>query len=117
MIVDWIVEPDGRATFEQIERKDGVVPWKDDPFDKVVREWIATLRYEPEQLAGQPVRTRASVPVQFKLGHSGFSRGAYKQELQDRANQSPECQLAASKLQQGLQPVAVDSPFKLLNAG
>lgn len=117
LVIDWIVEPDGRATLERIERKDGVVSRKNDSFYRVVREWVATLRYEPEELAGQPVRTRVSVPVQFELGSAGFSRGAYKRELQERASQSPECQVAASKLQQGLQPVAVDSPFKLLNAG
>lgn len=117
MVVNWIVEPDGRATFERIERKDDVVPRRADPFDKAVRDWVATLRYEPEQLAGQPVRTRVSVPVEFKLGTGGFSRKAYKKELQEQANQSPECQMAASKLQQGLQPVAVDSPFMLINAG
>lgn len=117
MVVDWIVEPDGRATLERIERKDGIVSRKYDPFFRVMREWVATLRYEPEELAGQPVRTRVSVPVQFELDSGGFSRSAYKRELQERVNQSPECQVAASKLQQGLQPVAVDSPFKLLNAG
>lgn len=117
MVVHWIVEPNGRVTFERIERRDGIVTRRSDSFDKVVREWVATLRYEPEQLAGRPVRTRVSVPVEFRLDPGGFSRGAYRKELQERASQSPECQMAASKLPQGLQPVAVDSPFKLINAG
>jgi len=115
MVVKWIVEPDGRATLEQIERTDGAKVKRIDPFDKPIREWVASLRYEPEQLAGVPVRTRVTVPVSFTM--DGPDAGTYKQQLVEQAKQSPECQLAASKLLDGLQPVAVDSPFKLLTSG
>lgn len=114
LIVHWIVEPNGTATLERTERTDGVVLRKGDSFEIAIRDWIRTLRYEPEELAGERVRTRVTVPVDFRL-HS--SSGAIKRELRERAEQSPECQMAASKLTQGLQPVAVDSPFKVLNAG
>ena len=116
MVVKWIVEADGRATLEQIERSDGAKVKRIDHFDKPIREWVASLRYDPEELAGKAVRTRVVVPVTFSIGDAKGA-GTFKQQLVERAKQSPECQLAASKLLDGLQPVAVDSPFKLLKSG
>lgn len=113
--VTWIVEPDGRATLENILREDRPVTRKSDPFQRVVREWVASLRYEPEELAGRRLRTRVSVPVEFRL--DARSAGATREQLLEQASQSTECRMAASKLQQGLQPVAVDSPFKRDDAG
>jgi len=116
LVVKWIVETNGRATLEQVERTDGAKVRRIDPFEKAIREWVTTLRYEPEQLDGKAVRTRVTVPVTFMAG-GAKGPTAFKQELIEQARQSPECQLADSRLPGGLQPVAVDSPFKLLTSG
>lgn len=116
MVVQWIVEADGRVTLERIERTDEAKARRTDPFDKTIREWVARLRYQPEELAGKAVRTRIEVPVTFTMG-GARSAGALKKELLENATQSPECRMAASKMVEGLHPVSVDSPFKLLTSG
>lgn len=115
IVVTWIVEPDGRATLEKIERGDRPTARKNDPFHRVVREWVATLRYDPEELSGRKLRTRVSVPVEFRLG--AHSAGATRQQRLEKAIQSAECQSASKNLPEGLQPVALDSPFKRDDAG
>ncbi|MCY7354378.1 MAG: energy transducer TonB [Lysobacter sp.] len=116
LLVRWVAETDGRATLERVERTDKAKVGRTDIFEKAIREWVASLRYEPEYLAGKPVRTRVEVPVNFMMSGARTS-GAIKRELLEHAAQSPERSLAASKVVDGLQPVAVDSPFKLLTSG
>jgi len=104
MAVKWIVEPDGRATLERVERTDGAKVGRVDPFEKTIREWVATLRYEPEQFSGHSVRTRVTTTVSFTVG-DGSGPATHKQALIEKARQSPECQLADARLPTGLQPV------------
>lgn len=112
LMVHWIVEPDGNVTLESIERKDGVVLRKGDSFDRSIRDWVRRLRFDPERLAGQPVRTRMSMPVEYSLDGNP---GAIKRELQETARRSRECRMAAFQAE-GLQPIALDSPVKVVDA-
>lgn len=111
LLVHWIVEPDGNVTLENIERKDGIVLRKGDSFYSSIRDWVRRLRFDPEQLAGKAVRTRMSVPVEYSLE---VRPGAMKRELQENARRSRECRMAAFEAE-GPQPVALDSPVKILD--
>lgn len=113
LVAHWIVETDGRATLERVESNHGPTPRKNDPFYKAIAEWLAQLRYEPEEFAGHPVRTRMTVPVPFTISPHRSNPTADRQERMDQICQSSECQLAASKLHQGAQPIAMDSPFNV----
>lgn len=115
LAVHYIVETDGHVSLERIDYLDGTKGRRYD-FKPVIRDWLKELRYEPEQLAGVTVRTKLTVPLRFSSGSSGSDRDSREERL-NRIKQSPECQAAASKLPGELQPVAVDSPFKLLNQG
>lgn len=113
LMVKYIVEPDGQATLESIERTDGPNDRRDG-FVAALRGWVAAMRYVPEQFDGKPVRTRIQVPVKFSM--TDDSRAQFRQELSDRARRSAECQIAGNA-GEGLQPVAMDSPIQVLPAG
>ena len=104
-IVTYVVEADGSATLEGIAYPKA--QRQKQAFDKVLREWVGQMRYLPERIAGQPVRTRMEVPVDFKL-----SEGPSRKQVQREFRARPEC--VAAEATPGLLPVAVDSPFKRL---
>jgi len=113
LVVKWIVETDGLASLERIERKGGTALRKNDPFFKPIKEWIAQLRYEPEELAGHRVRTRISMPFKFSLLPRRSTTQTENQKEMNGLMQSPECQIAASRLGEDMHAVAVDSPVSI----
>lgn len=113
LVVYWIVETDGRATLERIERKGGPRLRKKDSFYQAVEAWISQLHYEPERLAGRLVKTRISGPVTFALLPGPYHPESEKQKDLARIKQTPECQIAASKLDKGVPAVAIDSPVSV----
>ena len=118
------VAPDGSATLESMEVL-GKNPSRDRRRDKIfepeLAQWIASLRFEPEQLDGVPVATRISIVADFKLVgeyvHSPrLAKERAGQKRGSRAEASREC-LAASREDGSPVPVVLDSPFKPLGAG
>lgn len=109
--VTYIVQPDGSVVLDRIDYKGH--PRTKREFDKALKEWIEQMRYEPEALAGEPVRTKLEVPVDFKLGDGDLRSEARRLEQQRLS--SPECTAATS--QPSLEPVAVDTPFRRLPSG
>lgn len=114
--VTYVVEADGRVKLEDREyvgdgRPSGHVR---KAFDDAIRDWTKQLRYRPEELAGNPVRTRLTVPVDFKL--SDNPRAASLAQFRQTAIDSDECRMASDQ-QQGLVPIAENSPFKLISQG
>lgn len=109
----WIVETDGSATLERIEREGGSPLKKRDSFHQAVQDWVSQLRYEPEQFAGRRVRTRMSGPMIFRLSSARYLPMTAAVEKLNQVKQSPECLIAASKLEEPVPTVAIDSPFKL----
>jgi hypothetical protein len=112
-VVTYIVEPDGKATLEDIEfsepafrRRFGI--------ESSIQTWVASLRFVPEQLAGKPVRTRMRATLTTVVTEKGIPRDL-RQDLRKRAERSPECQVAATG--DGMLPVAVDSPIRVLTSG
>lgn len=79
-----------------------------------LRAWVKSLRFMPEQVAGAPVRARLSTPVIFLMGSSSLKvdMAERKRELEN----SPECS-AVLDGDSGDRPVAVDSPFRRIDAG
>lgn len=109
-VVTYIVQPDGSVAVERIGYKRH--PRSKRVFDKTLEQWVATLRYAPETLAGTPVRTKLEVPVSFML-HDDLRHS--EEAIKRQRLSSPECTAATSRGE--LEPVALDSPFKRLPSG
>lgn len=110
-VVDFTVGADGRASLNDIRYEDASAAGHQ-YFDAAIRRWVEAMRYMPERLGDVGVATRIEMPVEFFLGE----RPERKPKVERRAETSaPECQAAASDASE--QPVAVDSPFKKLDAG
>lgn len=115
--VTIVVGTDGLATLEAIDYKEGG-NHRRDGFDAVLREWVQGMRYEPEQLAGHPVRTRMRVPVMFHVEPRSSAPEDFVDAARKKAADSAECRLAAGEAPPvGLQPVALDSPVRIAPAG
>lgn len=106
------VEPDGRAAIDRIERADVVGRAGASEFEPTLRQWVKTIRFEPEQVAGKPVRGMVRVPVSFSQG--GQTDAAMREERQAKARDSLECRVAGGE--RDLKPVAVDSVVTIVAA-
>ena len=111
-VVSYTVQVDGTAVLDGIGYKR--TPGGKRHFDKSLREWVGQFRYEPEIVAGNAVKTRLEMSVSFRLDE--VRSPAYQKKL-DEAERitKPECTAAAST--GGLEPVALDSPFRKLPSG
>ncbi|MBP3983769.1 hypothetical protein J5837_04950 [Pseudoxanthomonas helianthi] len=98
------VDANGRAMIDSIERKEISSRAGAHEFEPVLRNWVRTLRFDPELVAGKPVPGKVKVPVNFST--QGFDRQAMQDELQAKAKVSRECRLAERDA--GLKPVAVN---------
>lgn len=97
------------ATFDKLVYADGG-SHRRDGFDDLARDWVKRFKFDPEQLAGQPLRSRASIGLDY-VGAS--KRGNVRAEALQRALESRECQVAGGR-EDGPVPVVEDSPIKVL---
>ena len=98
---------DGRASVERIEKVSGTVK----PFEKALQEWVAAMRYVPEEVDAAPISTQMSMLVDFEMG--GGSLKELAREKNERDAQSIGCRRAAEgAAQDPRHPVVLDSPFK-----
>jgi TonB family protein len=97
---------DGNASIERIERVSGLAK----PFEKTLREWVAAMRYVPEEVDTVPISTQISMLVDFKMGGESLEDRARAKREEDA--QSAGCRKAAGAVQDRLRPVVLDSPFK-----
>jgi TonB family protein len=102
---------DGRASVERIEAVSGAVK----PFDKALREWVAAMRYVPEEVDAMPISTQMSMLVDFGLGSGGLKQMVREQQAKDA--QSAGCRTAAGEGSDPRRPVVLDSPFKPITTG
>ncbi len=112
--VEYMVEPDGSATFVSIVGSKPNQPSLRH-IEPTLREWVKSMRHVPEQIDGAPVRTRVATPVTFSMARSS-SRKVLMQEMKRELESSPECSAVMEK-SAGERPVALDSPFRRLDAG
>ncbi|HSD17464.1 MAG TPA: hypothetical protein VLC71_09445 [Thermomonas sp.] len=100
------IEADGHVVIDQIERADISGRPGAGAFEPLLRQWIKTVRFDPEHVAGRPVRGQVRMPVEFSMRAPG-DRDALREELQIQAKISRECQIAAGT--NDMKPVAVES--------
>lgn len=105
--VIFVVQPDGSAVIEEIAyiRASSRKIW-----DRAIGEWVGRMRYAPEELDGVAIRTRVEMPVQFYLGDASRSRPR-------REVEKPECVAASKGGDDPSQPVALDSPVRIVPSG
>lgn len=113
--VDYTIGADGRATVDTIRPEKSGQRGRE-YFRPALKQWIEQFVFLPEQVAGKPVSTRSGVRVNFSMG------GTSKQQTQLRAaaleaKNSDACLVAKKAAGDTLAPVALDSPFKLLQSG
>lgn len=101
-----LVRADGTAALEKIEYADPEQPARR-AFDGAIGHLVSQLRFEPEQLAGQPVATRIELGANFVLPGDKNTR-ELKDQLQRKYAMTRECQDAGADT--GQQPIALDSP-------
>lgn len=111
----FVVEPDGSITMEGTDwLSRGTSRDERKRLEESVDEWLHGMRYQPEELGGQKLRTRASVVTEFTFDGSPIP--GYGSPHDGSPKESDECRLATEG-QSGQLPVAQDSPFKLESQG
>ena len=60
------IGPDGRATIASVETTHGSLK----PFEKTLHDWVASIRYVPEQVDGQPIATQLAYPWISRWGQA-----------------------------------------------
>lgn len=98
------IEADGHVVIDQIEHADVSARAGASEFEPLLRRWIKSVRFDPELVAGKPVRGQVRMPVTFSL-HGPGDRQALQQELQLKAKSSRECQIASGDGE--MKPVAL----------
>jgi hypothetical protein len=102
------IQTDGRAVIDEIEKAEisggGGRRTGSNEFELELRRWVKTLHFDPEMVAGKPVREQVGVPVSFVIDPRA-DRQALEETLQAKAKASRECQLAAGA--NDMKPVAL----------
>ncbi len=100
------IEQDGHASIDKIEKANISGRPGASEFEPLLRRWVKTIRFDPEVVAGKPVRGQVRMPVDFTLRTFG-NRKALIDELQAKAKTSRECQMAAGD-DAGPKPIAMN---------
>lgn len=89
--VNYLVQPDGRATLERMTFLDaGQKVARREAFGDSIRQWVKDLRYEPELIDGEPVAARLQSQVSFSLGEESL-----EQMLADQKRRKAEMTMAS----------------------
>lgn len=116
MQLTYRVGADGVAQVESVDRISGKAGISK-AFRSSVEDWIRASRFEPELVAGKPVATRMSLPIEFRVLKPERARGGAKAIEQALAAERPSCQTALGNAKKQDTAVALDSPFTLLPSG
>ena len=107
--VNFIVHPDGTAKFESMEGlSDGRLRRQMTP---VFKRWIADYRFDPEEIGGAPVTTRATITLSLL---SGSANNTSEKAMLARTMASPACQRAGMPTVPGLNAIATDSVVSIV---
>ena len=79
-------------------------------FLPVLERWVKTLRFDPELVAGKPVKGQIRIPVSFLLAANRNMEQRHE-EFQAGLKASRECQVAAGANE--MKPVVMDSVVKV----
>lgn len=117
LVARLTVQADGTARLDEVVPKVGGARAKR-AFGATIESWVATLRYQPEHVAGKPVATPLSLALEFDLSPSSRKdRKAEEDAVVSARMKSDACQMAFAR-ERGREPqsIAIESPF-LLKAG
>lgn len=118
MQLTYRVGADGVAAVESMDRIEGKANISR-ALRSSLQDWIAASTFSPELVAGEPVATRMSMPIEFtllKLDRAQTRRGPKAVE-QALAADRPTCQAVLGNARKQDKVVALDSPFTLLPSG
>lgn len=112
------VGADGVAEVESVERIEGKA-LSSQAFRSVMNDWIGASTFAPELVAGEPVATRMSLPVEFRVVKRDYTRSRLSPNdiEQALAAERTTCQAALGNARNQDKAAALDSPFKLLSSG
>lgn len=118
LVARYRVRADGRAELQDIQHRRRLPATYRRLFDASAKQWLAQIRYLPEQVDGQPVSTQMETPLEFTIGPAAGSMAQAdrlfqkeQEQRQAREAQSPECLAAGQALPEV--PVALDSPIRV----
>ena len=109
--LDYRVQPDGSVVVDSV-RSNGRPSAAMRAFEKDIQKWLATRRFLPEKVDGEPVVTHMAYPLTYTI--TRVRRGA---KSPGAAAASTACSTASEAAGASSRPVAVDSPFRLVPAG
>lgn len=89
------IEADGHAVIDNIERMDVSGRPGAAEFQPTLRQWIRSVRFDPEVVAGKPVRGQVRMSVDFVMPGGRGDLQDLREGLQLKAKTSPECQVAS----------------------
>lgn len=103
---DYVVQPTGRVSVEAV-RTESPRNGSARSLEQAVSKWLRERRFLPEQVDGQPVATRMSLPITYTFGAAPSAQA----KADDAA-----CTAAAAGRSDN-EAVALDSPFRRQPAG
>lgn len=115
--VEYRVMTDGTALIDDIQLETGAAAYHRQ-YRQSIETWLKSGSYRPEQLDGQPVVTRISVPVEFisdgksKVSSKSEAIAQAAQSRKDQAARNESCEIAMGLRDKADRQVAIDSPFK-----
>lgn len=115
--VEYRVMTDGTALIDDIQFETGAAAYHRQ-YRQSIETWLKSGSYRPEQLDGQPVVTRISVPVEFisdgksKVSSKSEAIAQAAQSRKDQAARNESCEIAMGLRDKADRQVAIDSPFK-----
>lgn len=115
--VEYRVLPDGTASIDDMKFETGSKAYHR-LYRQAIEAWLKSGSYRPEELGGQPVVTRISVPVEFISGQGYTVKSKAdavadgEQERRQDAAGNESCEIAMGQRDKADRQVALDSPFK-----
>lgn len=108
------ITPEGRAELEEFDKFELIGAGSKSDFEREIRNWVKTLRFDMERVAGAPVSARVLVPIMFAMRGSETAK-AIVREQRAAATTSRECRVASGE-SAGLRPVALEPAVTVIPA-
>jgi hypothetical protein len=115
--VDFRVMTDGTVTIDDMQFETGAKVYHRQ-YRQSIETWLKSGTYRPEELDGQPVVTRITLPVEFvggqpyKVSSKSEAIAQGEQDRKQRAASNESCEIAMGLRDKADRQVALDSPFK-----
>lgn len=115
--VDFRVMTDGTVTIDDMQFETGAKAYHRQ-YRQSIETWLKSGTYRPEELDGQPVVTRISLPVEFvggqsfKVNSKSEAIAMGERDRKHRAASNESCEIAMGLRDKADRQVALDSPFK-----